>query len=207
LANLRDSDAVKEMSGESPEMPGLRILAYFMHSEWTSRKTNTSLRNPSLSVGDGPELLHRYEALNENERRTDMNRRKFIGNTGCGLAAFMAAPGLAGSQNKDSQPPPPPKRRSYAIEIEIFEAREDTWCHKKGDKFAYPADWGKICPWLRTSLNDFVRILEFGGILPWKYEGTPYEKVIDPDGVTTEYVRCPDPTADLVAKITRTLKT
>jgi len=41
--------------------------------------------------------------------------------------------------------------------------------------------------------------------LPWKYEDTPYEKVIDPDSVTTEYVRCPDPTADLVAKITRTL--
>jgi hypothetical protein len=28
--------------------------------------------------------------------------------------------------------------------------------------------------------------------------------VIDPDGVTTEYVRCPDPTSALVAKITRT---
>jgi uncharacterized repeat protein (TIGR04076 family) len=136
-----------------------------------------------------------------------MKRRNFIGNAGCGLAAFMAVPGWAGSQDKDSQPPPPPKRRRYTIEIEIFEAREDTWCHKKGDKFAYPADWGKICPWLRTSLNDFVRILEFGGTLPWRYEGTPYEKVIDPDGVTTEYVRCPDPTADLVAKITRTLKT
>ena len=135
-----------------------------------------------------------------------MNRRNFIGNAGCGLAAFMAAPGWAGSQDQDTQPPPPPKRRRYSIEIEIFEAREDTWCHKKGDKFAYPADWGKICPWLRTSLNDFVRILEFGGTLPWRYEGTPYEKVIDPDGVTTEYVRCPDPTADLVAKITRTLK-
>jgi hypothetical protein len=37
------------------------------------------------------------------------------------------------------------------------------------------------------------------------HEGTPYEKVIDPDGVTTEYVRCPDPTSNLLAKITRTL--
>lgn len=27
---------------------------------------------------------------------------------------------------------------------------------------------------------------------------------MDPNGVTTEYVRCPDPTADLVVKITRT---
>ena len=30
-----------------------------------------------------------------------------------------------------------------------------------------------------------------------------YKKVIDPDGVTTEYVRCPDPTSNLVAKIVR----
>jgi hypothetical protein len=28
--------------------------------------------------------------------------------------------------------------------------------------------------------------------------------LIDPNGVTTEYVRCPDPTANLVAKIIRT---
>jgi uncharacterized repeat protein (TIGR04076 family) len=139
-----------------------------------------------------------------------MNRRKFIGRTGCGLAAFMtaagfaeAAPAVASGQQAQQAPA---KRKRYSIEIEIYEAREDSWCHKKGDKFAYPADWGKICPWLRGSLNDFVRILESGGTLPWKYEGTPYEKVIDPDGVTTEYVRCPDPTANLVAKITRTLK-
>jgi uncharacterized repeat protein (TIGR04076 family) len=136
-----------------------------------------------------------------------MDRRNFLGNAGCGLAAFMAAPGLPAAPDSGRQEAPqPPKRKRYAIEIEIYEAREDTWCHKKGDTFSYPADWGKICPWLRTSLNDFVRILEFGGTLPWMYEGTPYEKVIDPDGVTTEYVRCPDPTADLVAKITRTLK-
>jgi len=37
------------------------------------------------------------------------------------------------------------------------------------------------------------------------YEKTPYEKVIDPNGITTEYVRCPDPTSNLVAKITRTM--
>jgi hypothetical protein len=40
--------------------------------------------------------------------------------------------------------------------------------------------------------------------LTWKYEGTSYEKVIDPDGITTEYVRCPDLTANLMAKIIRT---
>ncbi len=137
-----------------------------------------------------------------------MDRRNFIGNAGCGLAAFLAGSGYAeGANPTPQQAAAPQRRRRYAIEIEIHEAREDSWCHKKGDKFAYPGEWGKICPWLRTSLNDFVRILEYGGTLPWMYEGTPYEKVIDPDGVTTEYVRCPDPTSDLVAKITRTLKT
>ena len=41
--------------------------------------------------------------------------------------------------------------------------------------------------------------------MPWLYEGTPYKKVIDPDGITTEFIRCPDPTASgVVAKITRT---
>jgi uncharacterized repeat protein (TIGR04076 family) len=147
------------------------------------------------------------------EKETKMNRRDFVGKAGCGLASCLAAAGIAGSaeaafgQTGRKSPAPVTVIKSYAVEIEIFEARPDTWCHKKGDKFRYPADWGKICPWLRASLNDFVRILESGGTLPWRYEGTPYEKVIDPDGVTTEYVRCPDPTSNLVAKITRTLVT
>jgi len=132
-----------------------------------------------------------------------MKRREFLNNAGCGLAAAAAGGEMLKAQ--DSPAPAPVKRKRYKIEIEIFEARTDTWCHKKGDKFAYPQDWGKLCPWLRGSLNEFVRLLENGVTLPWKYEKTPYEKVIDPDGVTTEYVRCPDPTADLVAKITRTL--
>ena len=35
--------------------------------------------------------------------------------------------------------------------------------------------------------------------------GTAYEKVIDPEGVTTEFVRCPDPTASgIVVKVIRT---
>jgi len=140
-----------------------------------------------------------------------MNRRDFVGKAGCGLASYLATAGIAGSaeaaagHQAQTRPPIITVIKSYAIEIEIFEARPDTWCHKKGDKFRYPAEWGKICPWLRGSLNDFVRILESGGTLPWRYEDTPYEKVIDPDGVTTEYVRCPDPTSNLVAKITRTL--
>ncbi len=136
-----------------------------------------------------------------------MDRRDFIGKAGCVAMAFGTASGLVAGQEKPPQaapPPPAPKRERYKIDIEIFEARPDTWCHKKGDKFAYPADWGKLCPWLRGSLNEFVRLLENGVTLPWKYEGTPYEKVINLEGVTTEYVRCPDPTSALVAKITRT---
>jgi hypothetical protein len=53
-------------------------------------------------------------------------------------------------------------------------------------------------------MDKFIAVMEQGGELSWRYEGTPYEKEIDPDGVTTEFVRCPDPTADLVAKITKT---
>ncbi len=135
-----------------------------------------------------------------------MNRRDFVEKAGCAAAAFAAAAGMSPAQEKTIQPPPPPapKAKRYKIDIEIFEARPDSWCHKKGDTFAYPADWGKLCPWLRASLNEFVRLLENGVTLPWKYEGTAYAKVIDPEGVTTEYVRCPDPTSSLVAKIVRT---
>ncbi len=134
-----------------------------------------------------------------------MKRRNFMGQAGCGVAAFLAAAGLSDAQEKDkAAAPAPPPRKRYKIDIEIFEARPDTWCHKKGDTFSYPADQAKICPWLLSSMHDFLILLAQGATLPWKYEGTPYEKVIDPDGVTTEYIRCPDPTANLVAKITRT---
>jgi uncharacterized repeat protein (TIGR04076 family) len=135
-----------------------------------------------------------------------MNRREFVEKAGCAAAALVGATGIAVGQEKAPEPPPPPrpKPKRYRIDIEIFEARPDSWCHKKGDTFAYPADWGKLCPWLRASLNEFVRLLENGVTLPWKYEGTPYAKVIDPEGVTTEYIRCPDPTSNLVAKIVRT---
>jgi uncharacterized repeat protein (TIGR04076 family) len=138
-----------------------------------------------------------------------MKRRDFVSNAGCRFAALMAAPLAAdaafGGQAASQTPSPPqPKPIRYKLEIEIFEARPDTWCHKKGDRFAYPQDIGKLCPWLLSSLHDFLIVLEKGATLPWKYENTPYAKVIDPAGVTTEYVRCPDPTSNLVAKITRT---
>ncbi len=136
-----------------------------------------------------------------------MDRRDFIGKSGCGLLGLATGASVLDAEQNQAAPPPPPapaRRARYKIDIEIFEARTDTWCHKKGDTFAYPADWGKLCPWLRASLNELVRMMEMGVSLPWMYENTPYQKVADPNGITTEYVRCPDPTSALVAKITRT---
>ena len=115
--------------------------------------------------------------------------------------------------------------RQYRIELEIYEgnggqlradgSRPDfanegicAWMYgsyQVGQKFRYPQDLGKLCPWLVESLTAVILALLSGGTLPWKYGGTPYEKVIDPDGVTTEFVRCPDPTASgIVVKVTRT---
>ena len=115
--------------------------------------------------------------------------------------------------------------RDYEIELEIVEGkggelssdgnRPDfategicAWMYGSydvGQKFRYPEDLGELCPWLVDSLTGVIRALEHGGVLPWKYAGTPYEKVIDPEGVTTEFVRCIDPTASgIVIKVTRT---
>jgi uncharacterized repeat protein (TIGR04076 family) len=92
---------------------------------------------------------------------------------------------------------------NFEIEIEIFEG-ENCDHHKLGQKFKYPEDIGQVCPWLMDSINSMIRVLQFGGTMPWKYQDTIYEKEIDPEGITTEFVRCPDPTnAGVVAKITR----
>jgi len=127
-----------------------------------------------------------------------MKRKEFIWKSSCSLAAAMGS-SLLIAEDLSAR-----SRNKYRIAIEIFEARTDTWCHKKGDKFNWPEDMGKICPWLRSSMHDFIRLLEYGAILDWRYSNTPYEKAIDPEGITTEFVRCPDPTANLVAKIIRT---
>jgi hypothetical protein len=76
--------------------------------------------------------------------------------------------------------------------------------YEKGQTFRYPEDLGLLCPWLVDSLSGFLRTLENGGTLAWRYHGTPYEKEIDSDRVTTEVVRCLDPTASsIVVKMTR----
>ena len=114
--------------------------------------------------------------------------------------------------------------KEYQIELEIFEGNAGRFCtdgphpdfakegvcawmygsYQVGQTFRYPDDLGKLCPWLVDSMTGMLRALENGGTLPWRYRGTPYEKVIDPDGITTEFVRCPDPTVPVVIKITRT---
>lgn len=94
------------------------------------------------------------------------------------------------------------RKGKYTIELEIFESG----CrhHKKGDKLKYPEDRGIMCSWLLDSANSMIRVLQLGGTLPWTYKGTPYEKEKNPEGTTTEFVRCPDPTSSgVVLKIIR----
>ena len=91
----------------------------------------------------------------------------------------------------------------YKIEIEIYKGKGCDH-HRIGEKYKYPEDIGRLCPWLLDSVNSMVRVLQFGGSLPWKYKDTEYEKAINPDGITTEFIRCPDPTdAGVVVKLTR----
>lgn len=77
--------------------------------------------------------------------------------------------------------------------------------YQVGQKFSYPEEKDKICHWLLDSLSGVLEALSAGETLNWDYKDTPYEKVIDPEGVTTEYVRCIDPTASgIVVKVIRT---
>ena len=131
-----------------------------------------------------------------------MKRREFIQKSGCSFACFTAA-GI-GLNLPDDKSENLQARRRYKFDIEIYETSENATCYRKGQKFEYPADKGKICHWFLASMQEFLLLMQYGVTLPWKFEGTPYEKVIDPDGVTTEFIRCPDPVTKIVAKVTRT---
>lgn len=77
--------------------------------------------------------------------------------------------------------------------------------YRVGKRFSYPEDKEQICPWLLDSLRGVIDKLSAGQTLDWYYKSTPYEKVIDPEGLTTEFVRCIDPTASgIVVKVIRT---
>jgi len=132
-----------------------------------------------------------------------MKRREFLEKAGCGAAVLAAAPlSAAGGQSKE-----PMVVRRFGLEVEVYEVGPETRCHKKGEKFLWPKDMGNVCHWLASALDPVCTSLAAGAIYPWKYAGTPYEKVIDLEGVTTEYIRCPDPSkAGIVVKITRTFK-
>ena len=132
--------------------------------------------------------------------------RDYLSGGGAGASAAAGDDGPQAGVRTAPASQPQPARRRYRIDVEIVECKRGKCAqHEVGQKFAYPADRGRMCAWLLDSMNGAVRVLEFGGTLPWLYEGTPYAKVIDPEGITTEFIRCPDPTeSGVVAKITRT---
>ena len=123
--------------------------------------------------------------------------------------AAQAQPPQAPQQPPEAGPPAAkpdaavqqPRRRQYDFTVEIVEGKCGP--HQAGQTFKYPDEKGKICPWLMDSMNGAIRVLEYGGTMPWLYEGTPYQKVIDPNGLTTEFIRCPDPSRVVVAKVSR----
>lgn len=132
-----------------------------------------------------------------------MKRREFLEKASCGAAGFAAVPlSVSAGQTKKSIDVP-----RYEVEVEVYEVGPKTRCHKKGEKFKWPKEMCGLCHWLGSALDPVLTSLAGGAIYPWKYQGTAYEKVLDPEGVTTEYIRCPDPTeAGIVVKITRTFK-
>lgn len=138
-----------------------------------------------------------------------MNRREFLTCSGTCLGAgamgLSAAVSVEAQQSQVGAQANPqtqqPVRPKYAFEIDIVEGACGP--HQAGQKIKYPDEAGKICPWLMDSMSGAIRVLEYGGTMPWLYKGTPYEKVIDPNGLTTEFIRCPDPSRVVVAKISR----
>jgi uncharacterized repeat protein (TIGR04076 family) len=133
-----------------------------------------------------------------------MERKEFCKKAGCGILSFSTMT-LLGNDGSTPFQKQPIRIKAFTINIEIYEVRQNNcFFHTKGEIFEYPKDMANICPWLLSSMHDFIILLQNDVTLRWKYEGTPYEKIINKDGITTEYVRCPDPTANLVAKIIRT---
>ena len=54
-------------------------------------------------------------------------------------------------------------------------------------------------------MSGIVEALNAGETLGWRYKDTPYEKVINKRGITTEFIRCIDPTeSGIVVKVIRT---
>ena len=62
--------------------------------------------------------------------------------------------------------------------------------HKKGQEFIYEGKLPDICPAAWDALYPYVRVLQFGGNLPWEKEGEAY-------------VACPDHRNPVVFKLER----
>jgi len=76
---------------------------------------------------------------------------------------------------------------------------------QQGQRFSIPEDNEKICPWLLDSMSGIIEALNAGKTLGWQNKNTPYVKVFNKNGVTTEFIRCIDPTeSGIVVKIIRT---
>lgn len=103
-----------------------------------------------------------------------MKRRDFIQKSACCMPAVMATSPILAFEAQEEEDKP--KRRKYKISLEIYEAREDTWCHKKGEKFEYPGDMHKICPWLLGSMHDFIRLLSTGSPCPGNMRRLPMRR-------------------------------
>ena len=135
-----------------------------------------------------------------------MTRREFLtcSGAGAGVTAAMVQGGTAARQApppKTDAQSPRPSRREYEFTIGIVGGKCQP--QQAGQTFKYPDEKATICPWLMDSMNGAIPVLEYGGTMPWLYEGTPYQKEIDPIGLTAEFIRCPDPSRVVVAKISR----
>ena len=81
---------------------------------------------------------------------------------------------------------------------------DDDKSYKKGQIFKYPEEAGKLCQWMLNDINLVIQVLRLNGKMLWDYKDTPYEKEINEDGITTEFIRCMDPTnSGIVVKIIR----
>ena len=118
-------------------------------------------------------------------------------------AATAAATAAAARPGRAGRPTLAASAEAAGTEFQIEIVEGKCQPHPAGQTLKYPEEKGKICPWLMDAMNGVIRVLEHGGTLPWMYAGTPYQKVVDPNGLTTEFIRCPDPTRVVVAKISR----
>ncbi|MFX1251430.1 MAG: TIGR04076 family protein [Promethearchaeota archaeon] len=76
--------------------------------------------------------------------------------------------------------------------VNILEGGKCPVNHQIGDKFSFPEDKGKICPYALMTLSPYSLALQSGGSFPWEE---------NPDSLT---LCCPDYNNPVVFKITRT---